>query len=123
MPPKVKRELKRFLSDPVERSKRAYRYRGKVDTANRFWMVCENENTKVITYQIDSNNDLLASLVRKCDGDERRILVDYLKQLAASLPINHIYEKMSERPKDVNQEEVDMTALKNLLEKVFEADK
>jgi hypothetical protein len=46
--------------------------------------------------------------------------VDYLKQLAGNLPINHIYEKMSERPKDVNQEMVDMAALEAMLDKIFE---
>ncbi|MEH6544378.1 MAG: ATP-binding protein [Porticoccaceae bacterium] len=120
IPPKVKRGLKKFLSDPVKRSKRVHKYRGKLDAANGFWKICENENTKVITYQIDPENNLLASLMQKCDRDESRILIDYLKQLAESLPINHIYEKMSERPKDVNQGEADMTILEAMLEKVFE---
>lgn len=120
MPPRVKKDLKKFLADPVKRSKRVYKYRGKVETANKFWKICEDENTKAITYQIDPDNQLLASLVQKCDRDERRILVDYLKQLAGTLPINHIYEKMSERPKDVSQEEADLAAIDALLEKVFE---
>jgi len=120
MPPRVQRELKKFLSDPVKRSKRVHAYRGKLDSANKFWKICEDENTKVITYQIDSDNELLASLVKKCNRDEKKILVGYLKQLASSLPINHIYEKMSERPNDVNQEEANMTLLEAMLEKVFE---
>jgi len=39
--------------------------------------------------------------------------------LAVGLPINHIYEKMSERPRDVNQKEVEMLQLEAMLEKVF----
>ena len=120
VPPRVKKELKKFLSDPVKRSNRVHKYRGKVDSANGFWKICEDETTKVITYQIDSENELLASLVEKCDRGERKILIEYLKQLATSLPINHIYEKMSERPKDVNQDEADMDLLEAMLEKVFE---
>lgn len=120
MPQRVKRELKRFLSDPIKRSKRAHKYRGKLETANHFWKICEDENTKVITYQIDTNNELLVSLAQKCDRDEQQMLVDYLKQLASSLPINHIYEKMSERPKDVNQENLDMAALEAFLDQFFE---
>lgn len=122
MPPRVKRELKKFLSDPVKRSKRIHKYRGKLDTANKFWKINEDENTGVITYQIDPENSVLSTLVEKCNTNERRMLVDYLKQLATSLPINHIYEKMSERPKDVNQEEVDMAALEAMLVKVFETE-
>lgn len=121
MPPRVKRELRKFLADPIKRSKRIHRYRGKQDTANDYWKVCEDENTKIITYQIEANNELLESLIQKCDPDEKRVLVDYLKQLAANLPINHIYEKMSERPSDVSQEDVDMAQLEAMLERVFES--
>lgn len=120
MPPRVKRELRKFLADPVKRSKRIHRYRGRQDVANNFWKICEDENTKIITYQIDTDNDLLSSLVQNIDRDERSMLVDYLKQLAANLPINHIYEKMAERPRDVNQEAADMAALEAMLDKVFE---
>ena len=119
MPPRVKRELKKFLADPVKRSRRIHKYRGKLDTANKFWKINEDENTGVITYQIDSGNNILSALVEKCNVVNRRLLVDYLKQLATSLPINHIYEKMSERPRDVNQEEIDMAALEAMVDKVF----
>lgn len=120
LPPKVMRELKKFMADPIKRSKNVYKYRGKVDTANRFWKICEDENTKVISYQIDSDNQLLHSLMQNSDKEKRRVLFEYLKQLAVSLPINHIYEKMSERPKDVNQEEADMAALESLINRIFE---
>lgn len=120
IPPKVQELLKNFLHDSLKRSKKVFAYQGKLDSANGFWKICEDENTKAITYQIESDNELLASLVKKCDRDEKKILVSYLKQLAASLPINHIYAKMSERPNDVNQEEANMTLLEAMLEKVFE---
>jgi hypothetical protein len=116
IPSKVKLKLKKFLSDPVKRSKRVYKYRGKQDSANGFWKICEDENTKVITYQIDTENEFLSSLVEQCDKKEQVMLVDYLKKLAASLPINHIYEKMSERPKDVDQENAEMAMLESMLQ-------
>ena len=121
MPQKVKLQLKKFLADPVKRSKKIHVYRGKKDVANNFWKVCENENTKIITYEIDSDNDLLSSLLSTSDTDERRMLIDYLKQLAVNLPINHIYEKMAERPRDVSQESADMAALESMLDRVFES--
>lgn len=120
MPPRVKKELRKFLADPVKRSKRVYNYRGKVETANSFWKICDDQNTKVITYQIDPENPLLVSLVQKCERGARRILIDYLNQLAGTLPINHIYEKMSERPNDINQEEANIASIEALIEKVFE---
>ena len=120
MPPRVKRGLRKFLADPIKRSKTVHAYRGNVDAANKFWKICENENTKVITYQIDPDNELLGSLVRKCDKKEKQILINYLKELTTNLPINHIYEKMSERPKDINQGEIEMKALEVLLDRVFQ---
>lgn len=120
IPPKVKRELRKFLADPVKRSKRVHKYRGKLDTANKFWKICEDENSKTITYQIDADNKELIALLRECDREGGRMLIKYLKELAGSLPINHIYEKMSERPRDVNQKETDFAALEALLDQVFE---
>lgn len=119
MPPKVKRGLRKFLKDPVKRSQRVHRYRGRLDKASKFWKICENENTNIITYQIDPENEILKTLVEKCDKEEKQMLVEYLRHLAAGLPINHIYEKMSARPQDVRQEEVDMAALEALIGEVF----
>jgi histidine kinase/DNA gyrase B/HSP90-like ATPase len=120
VPPRVRRELKKFLSDPVKRSRRIHRYRGVLDTANGFWKICEDENNKIITYQIDTDNETLTSILSKCNKEAGKMLINYLRTLAASLPINHIYEKMSERPKDINQDEVNMDKLESLMNKVFE---
>lgn len=105
----------------MKRSKRIHKYRGTQDKANSFWKVCEDENTKIITYQIDAENSLLASLVQELEKNGRHHLLEYLKELALNLPINHIYEKMAERPRDVSQNEADIAALEALLEKVFES--
>lgn len=121
IPSRLKKELRKFLSDPVKRSKRIHKYRGKLDIANKFWKICEDENTKSVTYQIDSENKLLESLAGKCGIKERRMLIDYLKQLSLNLPVNHIYEKMSERPRDVKQGEVEMADLEALIKKAFES--
>lgn len=119
IPPKVKRELKKFMSDPVKRSKRVHKYRGKLEEANRYWNIREDETTGKITYEPDIENTQLCMLIKRTDKEQRKALVDYLKQLAVSLPINHIYEKMAERPKDVGQSDADLAAIDELLNKVF----
>ena len=118
IPPRVKQGLKKFLADPVKRSKRVYRYRGKMDSANGYWKICENENTKVITYQIEPNNKLLEELLESCTSKQSQLLLNYLTEVSVHLPIHHIYEKMSERPKDIHQENIDF--FKGLLDRVFE---
>lgn len=119
IPVKVKRGLKKFLADPVKRSKKVHRYRGKQEVANEFWKICEDENSQTITYQIDPDNDQLREILRNSDRDTSVLLIRYLKLLAELVPINHIYEKMSERPRDVNQQNVDLSALEELIEKVI----
>ncbi|WP_394168222.1 ATP-binding protein [Saccharospirillum alexandrii] len=120
MPPRVKRELRKFLSDPVKRSRRIHTYRGKIEAANGFWKVCEDENKGAISYQIDTTNSLLTSFLETCDARQKRLLVEYLTNLAGNLPINNIYEKMAERPSDVNQNIDEMSSLDFLVEKIFE---
>lgn len=119
IPPSVKRKLRKFLGDPVKRSKKAHTYRGKLDAANKYWKICEDENTNVITYQIDPENKLLEDLIEKCNSNEKKMLIDYLKHLAVNLPLNHIYEKMSDKPLEINQGAENMKLLESLIEGIF----
>ena len=123
IPPKVKKRLRRFLADPVKRSKNTYNYRGKQEQANEYWKICENENDNTISYQLNPDNDLLKRVLKDCKLSTQRELMDYLKQLAKRLPVNHIYEKMSERPKDIKQEDVDFSAFDEILERVMQNQK
>ncbi len=122
LPPRVKRELKKFLSDPIQRSKRAYTYRGKTDKANKYWQIIEDENEGSITYQFDPENKDLVSLLLSCEKKSAVKILEYLKELSLRLPIHHIYEKMAEKPKDVDQSKIDKIVLGSILEKIFMED-
>ena len=115
IPPRVKKQLRRFLQDPIRRSKRVYRYRGKLDVANKYWKVCEDQNTDTITYQLDTENSRLRNLLERCEPDARRMLITYQRDLARGLPINHIYEKMSASPADIDQRNVELKELEEFL--------
>lgn len=121
VPSRVRSQLKKFLSDPVKRSRKVHQYRGSLEVANRYWKICENKQTKTITYQIDPDNNQLGSIIKNSSPEDRKLLVEYLKQLAGNLPIHHIYEKMSERPKDIQQDQIDAAALEAMVNKVFGA--
>jgi len=120
LPPRIKKELKKFLSDPIKRSKRAYTYRGKLDKANKYWDIQENENDKTITYQISSENERLRSILKELPGDDRNKFVQYLGELAANIPLNHIYQKMSEEPKSITQGSVEQDLMSAIMKKYFE---
>jgi len=113
LPPRIKRELRKFLSDPIKRSKKTHTYRGSVDAANEFWKVCEDENEGTVTYQIDAGNINLLALLQKCEKSISTELILYLKELSKRLPINHIYEKMSESPRDIDQDLINFDQMLN----------
>lgn len=120
LPPRVKKELRKFLSDPIKRSKRIHSYRGTVDTANKFWKICEDENDGRITYQFDPENEELISLISLSDRELGTRIIQYLKELSINLPINHIYQKMSESPKEIDQESIDIEMIDAILSKAME---
>ncbi|MEP2652202.1 MAG: ATP-binding protein [Paraglaciecola sp.] len=122
LPPRIKKELRKFLSDPIQRSKRVYRYRGKQDEANKYWNIQENENDKTISYQISAENDPLNEIFRAISKEQKSKLIKYLGQLAENLPLNHIYQKMSESPKDIDQENTTDALLEAIMNRVFEAE-
>lgn len=121
LPPRIKQELKKFLSDPIKRSKRVYSYRGKLDEANKFWNIREDQNEKTISYQISSQNDALTGLFENLNNEQRSLLIKYLGQLAEHLPLHHIYQKMSESPRDIKQDNVTDALLESIMNKFFEA--
>ncbi len=120
LPSRIKRELRKFLSDPVKRSKQVYRYRGKEDKANSLWKIIEDENDGTIMYHFDPNNEELINLISLCDKNLTKKLIQYLKKLSTSLPINHIYEKMSESPRDIDQEAINFELIDSILNKVLQ---
>lgn len=119
IPARVKSSLKKFMADPVKRSKKVYNYKGKIEVVNKYWRISEDENNKVITYQIDPENSALKSTIENLKPENRLVFLNYLKHLSATLPINHIYEKMSERPKDVSQEEEHLKLIDELIAQAF----
>jgi hypothetical protein len=122
LPPRIKKQLRKFLSDPIKRSKRVYTYRGKQDQANKYWNIQENENDKTISYQISAENDLLTGIFQIIPKEQKSELIKYLGQLAENLPLNHIYQKMSESPREIDQESVTDALLEAIMNRVFEVE-
>jgi len=120
LPGRIKKELKRFLSDPIKRSKRTHTYRGDVETANNFWKIIEDKNKNTITYQVDTSNNELVKLLSYFDKESIKTMLGYLKQLSSNLPIHHIYEKMSEKPKSINQKDIDLELMNSILSGTLE---
>jgi hypothetical protein len=120
LPPRIKKELRKFLSDPVKRSKRIYTYRGKQDSANSYWDIRENQANNRVSYHISAENDLLVSIFSGIDSTQRSRLIKYLGELAEHLPLNHIYQKMADSPRDIDQENVTDVLLEAIMNRVFE---
>lgn len=119
LPTKVKRGLRKFLSDPIVKSKKAYTYRGKQDVANKFWKICEDEDSGTITYHVDPENMKLQELLKQLNSEDRIEMIKYLSELSSNLPLNHIYQKMSESPKEIQQETITTAVFASILDKIF----
>lgn len=112
IPEKVKSKLRILIQHPIEKSKRAYRYRGKVDEANSYWNVKVNDRSKKVSYELNIDNEQLEDLLSKMPNQETsKLLVDYLKGLSTSLPLNSIYEKLASDPRAIDQENLDFDSL------------
>ena len=106
IPHKVKFKLKQLIRDPIKRSRKAYRYRGRIEEANAFWKINENERDKTISYEISKTNNSLNHLLALLNKEQASTLIKYLKDLSSGIPINHIYEKMSSEPNKINQNDI-----------------
>lgn len=111
LPPKVKATLKKYISDPVKRSKRAYKYRGAKEKDGEFWDITTDERTGKIDYGISLSSLELRSLIAELDDSQKKLLYKYLVKLGPNLPINHIYKTMSEKPKEISTDSIDWEML------------
>jgi hypothetical protein len=115
LPPRVKKDLRKYLSDPIKKSRKAHTYRGKKDEAGTLWKIFTNQETKTITYQINSDNSDLQSLVASIAPPRRQSLMAYLTKISTELPLDHIYNTMADRPRDIKQNEINELELDVIL--------
>lgn len=119
IPHKVKLKLKQLIREPIKRSQKTYRYRGRLEEANAFWKVNENERDKSISYEVAKDNTLLNHLLSTLNKEQASTLIEYLKNLSAEIPIHHIYEKMSSEPNQINQNDISYNDLLEGLKKLW----
>lgn len=122
LPPRMKRDLQKYLSDPINRSHKVYKERSKKSEANLFWKICDNQDEKLITYEVHSSNSKLAQLFEKIPSSLRPTLAAYLKDLSSELPLHHIYTTMADRPKDIDQTKITKIDIEAILKNYMESD-
>jgi len=120
LPPRVKRDLKKYLSDPIKRSRKVHISKGNKSAANTFWKICNHEDEKKITYEVHPDNKQLAQLIFKLSPNLRPTLVAYLLSLSRELPLQHIYTTLADRPLDVNQQNIEGIDIENLMSAFIE---
>lgn len=107
LPLKAKRLIKKLISLPIKRSTKEYTYRGKKEENNLFWFLRNNERTNDLTYIADTRNTDLNNILAGLSNDKKLEILNYLRELSKSLPLNSIYEKMSSNAKQLRQDDED----------------
>lgn len=120
LPPRVKRDLKKYLADPISRSRKVATSKGRAAAANGFWRICNDEDQNTITYEIHPDNPNLVDLVKQVPANLRPTIAAYLMNLSRELPLQHIYTTMADRPLDVNQKEIDSIDVAAILKSYLE---
>lgn len=103
LPQKVKAELKKYLSDPVKRSRSVYEYKGKQEEDSQFWYVIKDENLGKITYSINPDNKNLKEILSELNPEVKKKVVRYLLDLTAQVPTTSIYSTMSTEPQKLSK--------------------
>jgi len=125
LPQKVRIMLRDLIKIPINKSTRTYKYKGKKEENNKFWLKNTDERKNIITYEINDENQDLINLVKTLKKEKKIIssLSSYLTKLAANLPLNDIYFTMADKPIDIKQElledkDKESLFLKDLIEKI-----
>mgnify|MGYP006078645047 FL=1 len=103
LPPRIKRDLKKYLKNPIKKSQKTYTYKGQIDEAGTLWNIVVNEEEKIITYEINYDNTDLKALMEKLSRGHCSTLIAYLTKISKELPLDHIYNTMADRPKYIQQ--------------------
>lgn len=119
LPQKIKNRLKNLIQQPIQKSKRTYNFRGQKEEANEYWKIIETRDKNII-YQIDTGNNELIKIAKETPKKNTSNLKKYLKNLAKSLPINHIHMKVSSDPKSIKQEDAIFEFSQEQLEEIKE---
>lgn len=123
LPPKIKSILKRLISSPIKKSRGVYAYKGAKEAENDYWLVLENEREKFVTYEADPSNHALKSIMTLLDGEGKGLLANYLSKLCSSIPLAHIFSVMSDRPKDIHQDNLEeIDSIEAWLERVNQSE-
>lgn len=106
LPGRVKKDLRKYLSDPITRSRKAHKTRGQKNEANKFWKICKDDDNDQITYEIHTENKDLIELIYKLPHGLRKKFSGYLLKISHELPLDHIFNTMADRPFDVTQTQI-----------------
>ncbi len=120
LPNKIKILLKRLSKEPIDRSSREYKYRGKKEEANPYWRINKNERENIVTYEIQTDNVEFIKMAKTIMKKNVPLVKSYLKNLQKHLPIPHIYSQSANKPKSINQDEASIHIPEDVLKKLGE---
>ena len=82
--------------------------------------MCNDEEKKTITYELNPDNQDFINLINKSPPGLRSILATYLMTISRELPLQHIYNTMADRPLDVNQTNINLIDIEVIVKAYME---
>lgn len=100
-------QLRNEVSDAVTKSRQLHDYKGQIQTKDgSIWKKLSQPRDKTVFYKINSDSDLIKSLINKLDEKSINILDKIFNLIELSLPYKDIYNSVSEK-KEINQVDSD----------------
>ena len=100
IPEKVRRKIKKFLSEPRKKSENTHRPRVEKQRENDYWSYEEDSRSRRYAYLINKENKALRDLIMRIQPNERRKLTSYLENLSKNIPVYSIWANYSKDRND-----------------------
>jgi hypothetical protein len=119
LPSNVRTELSKVIARLGIGSERTYQYKGRIMPIQAQWgLWCRLDKGESITYNVNAEHPAIHRVREALDPDCKKFLDQALALVAASLPLDTIFNDQGQRPTDIRLPPLDDDALRAAVEDV-----
>ena len=108
LPSHVRRELSKVIVKLGIGSKRTYQFKGRIKPIHAEWGLWSRvDRGDTVTYEVNTAHPAVSRLREASDATQRKMLDHALALIAASLPIDAIFNDLAQSPADIRLARLD----------------